>query len=104
MKGCHKSRSTNQKLTFLPFGNDFLPSSKNIILKGHPIIYLVKYNDICGYNTRCIMSSGLIFYDIIIDILSNKALEYIVEVFHSYFTKTENNKIYMYKGSLKYFY
>ena len=31
--------------------NEVLSPSKNIILKGHPIIYPLKQRDICDYNT-----------------------------------------------------
>ena len=31
-----------QKMTFSPFGNAFLSPPKNIILKGHPILYPLK--------------------------------------------------------------
>ena len=61
---------------FPPFGNEFLSPSKNIILKGHPIIYPLKQKDICDYNTRCLMSSGLMFDDIIMNMIRNKALEF----------------------------
>ena len=70
LQGCRQSRPPNQKLIFPPFGNGFLPSSKNIILKDHPI-----QNDICYYNHRCLMSSGLIFDYIIMNIFSKKLLE-----------------------------
>ena len=46
------------------------------------------------------MYSGSIFDDIIINIFRNKELECHVEVVDSYFTKPENNKKYMYTGSL----
>ena len=63
-------------MIFPPFGNEFLPPSKNIILKSHPILYPLKQRDICDYNTRCLMSSGLMFYDIIMNMISNKSLEF----------------------------
>ena len=51
----YQSRRKNQKLIFPPLGNDFLPSSRNIILKGRPIIYPSKQKVICDYNTRYLM-------------------------------------------------
>ena len=62
-----------QKTTFPPFGNAFLPQSKNI-LKGHPIIYLLKQRDICDCKHIFLMSSGLMFDDIIMNMIRNKAL------------------------------
>ena len=50
------------------------------------------------------MSSGLIFDDIIINLFRNKSEKQNMEVVDSYFTKTEDNNIFMYRGSLKYFY
>ena len=50
------------------------------------------------------MSSGLMFYDIIMNMIRNKALEWHVETVDSYFTNIENNIIYMYRGSLRNFY
>ena len=35
-------KETNQKTIFPPFGNAFSSLSKNIILKGHPILYPLK--------------------------------------------------------------
>ena len=49
------------------------------------------------------MSNNLKFDDIIMNIFRNKALECYMEVVGGYLTKTENNKIYMYIGSLQYF-
>ena len=45
----------NRKIIFAPFGNAFLPSSKNTLLKGYPILYPLKQKDICDYNPICIM-------------------------------------------------
>ena len=63
-------------MIFPPLGNEFLSPSKNIILKGHSIIYPLKQEKICDYNTRCFMSSDLMFDDIIMNMISNKVLEY----------------------------
>ena len=50
------------------------------------------------------MSSGLMFDDIIINMIRNKALEYHKEGVDSFFTNIENKRIYMYRGSLQEFY
>ena len=49
------------------------------------------------------MSSGLMFDDIIINIIRNKALECHEEEV-DFFTNIENKNIYMYRGSLQEFY
>ena len=99
-KGYCQSRISNQKLIFPPFGNDFY-LNKKIIVKGHPVLYSLKIKYICDYNLRCIMSIGLIFDDIITNILRNKALECHVQVVDSYFKNTENNTIHMCRWSLQ---
>ena len=48
---------------------------KNIILKGNTIIYPLKQNDIFDYSPRFLISSGLMFDDIIMNIFRNKVLE-----------------------------
>ena len=80
---CRQYILPNHKLIFPPFSNTFLPSSKNIILKGSPI-----QSDICDCNHRCLMSSGFIFDYIIMNIFRNKGLEFHGEKVDSYFTKT----------------
>ena len=50
------------------------------------------------------MSGGLMFDSIIMNIISNKALEYHKEGVDRFFTKIYNNTIYMYRGSLREFY
>ena len=93
-----------QKMIFLPFGNELLPRSKNIILKDHPIIYPSKLKDTCEHSFRFLMSSAFMFDKIIMNIIRNKALEYHMEGVDIYFTNIQNNIIYMYMGSLQQFY
>ena len=47
-------------------------SIKNVILKGHPILYPFKQKYTCDFNPRCLVSSGLMFDDIIMDMIRNK--------------------------------
>ena len=61
---------------FLPFGNAFLPPSETISLKGFPILYPLKQENICYCYPWFIISSGLMFDDIIVNIIWNKKLEY----------------------------
>ena len=56
--------------TFPPLGNELLPPSKNITLKNDHIIYPMKQKDLFEYDPRCIMSSSLMFDDIIMGIIS----------------------------------
>ena len=91
-------------MIFPPFGNELLSPSKYIILKGNPINYPLKKKDIYDYNPRCFVSSGLMFDEIIMKMIRNKALEYHKEGFDNCFTNIENKKVYMYRGSLQYFY
>ena len=65
---------------------------------------MLKQKDICDYNSRCLMSSGLMFDEIIVNTFRNMALEFHMELVDRNFTKTDNNKIYMYRGSLQDFY
>ena len=74
LKGNLHSRPKNNRKTFPLFGNEFLSPSYNISLTGFPIRYLLKHKDLCEYDPRCIMSSGLMFDDIIMNILRNKKL------------------------------
>ena len=73
-----------------PFGNEFLSPSKNIILKTRPIIYPLKYKDICDYNNVCLMPSGLMLDYIIIHMISNEALGFHGEEV-DFFTNIDNN-------------
>ena len=98
---CLHSRTNNKIKIFLPFGNEFLPLSKNISLTACPIICPLKQKDLCDYDTRFIMSSGLMFDDIIMNIISNKKLVCHNEENDCIFTQIENNIIYMYRVSLQ---
>ena len=61
----------------------------------------MKQKDLCDYYSRCIMSSALMFDDIIMGIISNNEFPHPTK--EKYF-QIENNIIYMYRGSLQYFY
>ena len=76
---CLQSRNNIQRNIFQPFGNEFLPPSKNISLTGRSILYPLKHADLFDYDTRCLMSSGLMFEDIIMNILRNKKLYFLDE-------------------------
>ena len=74
LEGCLQSRPKIMRKKFPPFGNEFLPPSKTISLTGCPIIYPLKHKYLCDYYPRCIMLSGLMFNDIIVNIIRNKKL------------------------------
>ena len=67
-------------------------------------MYIFKHKDLCDYDPRCIMSSGLMFDDIIMKIINSKKLAHTTEENDCLFTHIQNNTIYMYRGSLKEFY
>ena len=68
------SLEKNKKIIYPPFGmHSYL--HRKIILKGNPIIYALKKKYICGYNPRCFVSSGLLFDNIIVNMIRNKELE-----------------------------
>ena len=64
-------------------------------------MYPLKQKDICEYDPSCKISSGLMFDDIIMDIIRNKKLACHNEENDFLKTHTENNIIYMYSGSLQ---
>ena len=47
---------------------------ENITFKDHHILNSSKQKEICDYNYRCLISIGLMFDDIIMNILRKKAL------------------------------
>ena len=98
LEGCLHSIPKNNNKIFPPFGNEFLPPSKNISLTNCVIMYQLKQKDICDYDPRCIVSSGLIFYDIIINIISNKRLAHHNEENDCLIKKIENNIILYVQG------
>ena len=56
-------------------------------------MYPMKQKDLCDHDPRCIMSSGLMFDDIIIDIIRNKKLAHPTEENDFIFTHIGNNII-----------
>ena len=60
----------------------------------------MKQKDLCDYDPRCIMSSGLMFDDIIMDIIRKNEFSHPTAETDCVFTQIENNIICMYRGSL----
>ena len=104
LEGFLHSRPRNKVKTFPLFGNEFLPPSRNNSLTAFRIMYPLKQRDICDHTPICIMSSGFIFDDIIMNIIMKKKLARHNEENDCLFTQIENNIIYTYRGSLQYFY
>ena len=71
LEGFLHSRRNNKSKIFSPLGNELLPPSKNITLKNYHIMYTMKQKDLYDYDPRCIMSNGLMFYEIIMAIIRN---------------------------------
>ena len=67
-------------------------------------MYPMKQKDLCDYDPRCIISSGLMFDDIIMYKIRNNEFPHPTEENDCIFTHIEDNIIYMYRGSLQYFY
>ena len=89
----------NKSKTCSPLQNDFLPPTKTITLKSNHFIFPMKNKDICDYDHRCIMSSGLMFDYIIMDNIKRNVSS------HTYtaendcvFTQIVSHIIYLYRG------
>ena len=104
LEGCPHSRQKNNSKTFPPLGNKFLPPSENITLTNDHIMYPMKQKDLCDYYPRCIMSSSLMFDDIIISIISKNEFLHPTTETDFVFTQIDSNIIHMYRGSLQDFY
>ena len=65
----------------------------------------MKNKDICDYGPRCIMSSGLMFDDIIMDHIKRNASSHTHTAENDcVFTRIFSHVIYRYRGSLQDFY
>ena len=62
----------------------------------------MKNRDICDYDPRCIMSSGLMVDDIIMDhIKRTQSSHKSTEKHYCVFTQIDTDMIYIYRGSLQ---
>ena len=94
----------NQSKAFPPLENELLPPSKNITLKRNHFIFPMKNKDICDYDPRCIMPSGLMFDDIIMGHIKINVLSHHTAETDCVFTQIVSDIIYIYRGSLQYCY
>ena len=104
LEGCLRSRRNTRSKTFPPLENEFLPTSKNSTLKRDHIIYPMKQKDLCDFYPRCIISSGLMFDDIIMGTIKRNEFPHPTAEKDFVFTQIDSNIIYMYRWSLQYFY
>ena len=70
-------------------------------MTNYHIMYPMKQKDLCDYNPVCIVSSNLMFDEIIMCIISNNEFPHPTEEKYCLFTHIDNNIIYVYRG---YFY
>ena len=98
--GFYKKRGNN-RYTYPTFDNEFLASSKQWKLFPREFIFPIKQEDICHYNPRFSMSSGLMLDDIIMNLFSDitKQTTYLVKKY--LFSKIQDDIIYLYKGYLQ---
>ena len=83
------------------FDQLLLASSKKLKLCPIYIIFPFKQENICDYNPRCFMSSGLILDDIIMNLFTDITKQKTYSVKKHLFSKIHDDTIYLYKGSLQ---
>ena len=76
---------------------------KNHFSNDH-IIFAMKQKDLCDCDTRYIMCSGLMFDVIIMGTIRKNEFPHPTAETYCVFTQIDSNIIYMYRGSLQYFY
>ena len=64
----------------------------------------MRQKDLCDYDPRSIMSSSLMFDDIIMGTINRNEFLYTTAETDCFFTQIDSNIIYMYRGSLQDFY
>ena len=83
------------------FDNEFLESSKQIKLCTRDYIFPIKQKDICNYNYLCLMSSGLMLDDIIMNLFTDSTEQTTESYQKQLFSKIQYDTIHLYKGSLQ---
>ena len=94
----------NKSKSLQPLQNEFLPPSKKITSENNYFIFPMKNKDICDYDPRCIISSGLMFDEIIMGHIKRNALSHHTTDNDCVFTQIVPHIIYIYRGSLQDFY
>ena len=96
-----QSRKTKSN-TFSPLQKDFLPPPKKITLKKNNTIFPMKNKDLSDHDTRCIMSCGLMFDDIIMDYMKRtQSSKKFKQGYDFDFTQMDTDMIYIYRGTLQ---
>ena len=91
----------NNKFTCPMFDNEFLVYLKQLKLCLRYFICPIKQEDMCHYNHRCFMSSGLILDEIIMNLCSDITYQTTDSVKNYLFSKIQDDKIYLYKWYLQ---
>ena len=89
------------KYTCPMFNSKFLASSKQLRICPRDIIFPIKQGDICDYNPRCFMSSGLMLDEIIVNLFTDITKQTTDSVKKDLFSKIQDNRSYLYKGYLQ---
>ena len=82
------------------FDKEFLASSKQLKRCPRDYIFPIKQEDICDYNPLCFIPSGLMFDNIIMNLFIDSTEQITDLVQKHLFSKIQNDKIHLYKGSL----
>ena len=83
------------------FDNKLLASSKQLKLCPRDIIFPIKQEDICDYNPRCFMSSGLMIDNTIMNLFKYSTKQTMDSVKKDIFSKIQDDTIYLEKGYLQ---
>ena len=77
------------------FDNKFLASSNKKKLCPIDYIFPIKYEEICDYNPRCFMSSGLMLEEIIMNLFTYCTLQIMGSVKKDLFSKIQDDAIHL---------
>ena len=98
--GFNKKRDKN-KHTCPMFDSYFLSSSNQLKLFPRDYIFSYKQEDICDYNPRCFMYSGLMIDNIIMNLFTDITKQTTDSVKKDLFSKIQDDTNHLYKGSLQ---
>ena len=83
------------------FDNEFLESSEQIKLCPIYYIFPIKQEDICDYNSLCLIISGLMLDNIIMNLFTDSTEQTTDLVQKHLFSKIQDDTIHLYKGYLQ---
>ena len=90
-----------KKYKFPMFHNEFFAFSKQLKFCPRYFIFPIKQEDICDYNPRCFMFSGLMLDRIRMNLFSDITKQTTDSAKKDLFSKTQDERIYLYKGYLQ---